>query len=503
MKIEFILVGVIALVFLVDFFYKKRRRQIETKDITVYKTRKVRSRIKYFAIVGIILIGSVGYFIVYPYLIFTEAEESKKTGSFLKAAELYDKSKSISPVFVKNDSLKFTVISLFCDEIINNINEVNQSNLDTLKYAIDKIDYLKRNDTIHDYIKETDLYIKKIKLLVKYNLISEGKQRGITYNDFRTDNTSEARKTNSSVESLKRLNEKKPDQKVYEFLGKFYFDIKSYETYLLNKKNVTAEDYIEAMTNMYFESLDYDAAIYESFYLQPTDFIVNCFSNLQDHYYDSSDPRILLIKSYLNTQRELGKLKKSEIALDEFEISSYLSSTKPKTLQDILIYIELVHHLKSFSFDGTEILYERRHLSYYTKAIELLNDIKNSNLKSEFISIYGRKDFDLYFYQNFVNYTTTIADIKQFMNLNKQVVYDLDEALTFLLSLDSNSYEDFNKDIASLYRYISISKWNIKPYGPKLGYCDDLEKSLMYYLKDNPNSVWIDAINEKIQKDCN
>ena len=202
-------------------------------------------------------------------------------------------------------------------------------------------------------------------------------------------------------------------------------------------------------------------------------------------------------------ENRLGQLKKKEIRFEEFEINRYLSLTTPETLQDILIYIEIVHQLDSYSFERNKIKFKRGHLKYYSKAIELLEKIKTSNLKSQFISIYGRKDFDLYFYQNFVSYTTTIADIKQDMKLNKQVVNDLDKAINILLSLDSNSYEDFNKDIASLYDYISTSKWNIKPYGPKLGYCDDLEKSLMYYLKDNPNSVWIEAINEMIQKDCN
>ena len=199
---------------------------------------------------------------------------------------------------------------------------------------------------------------------------------------------------------------------------------------------------------------------------------------------------------------DLINLKKKEIRFDEFEISRYLSLTKPETLQDILIYIEIVHQLDSYSFERNKIKFKRGHLKYYSKAIELLEKIKTSNLKNEFISIYGRKDFDLYFYQNFISYTETIADIKQNMKLNKQVVNDLDKALNILLSLDSDSYEGINEGIGSLYYYTAISKWNIKPYGAKLGYCDDLEKSLMYYMKDNPNSFWINEINKDIQENC-
>ena len=184
MKIEFILIGVIAIVFLVDFLYKKKKRKIETKDITVYKTRKVRSRIKYFAVVGIILIGSIGYFIVYPYLIFTEAEESKKAGAFLEAAGLYDKSKSISPVFVKNDSLKFVSIALFAESVLNNKNDNNQERISELEFAIEKIFYLRSQDSVYNFINQRDLYINQIKLYTEKNLLKNGVNRGFPLGSY-------------------------------------------------------------------------------------------------------------------------------------------------------------------------------------------------------------------------------------------------------------------------------------------------------------------------------
>ena len=179
MKVEFILIGIIVLVFITDFLFKKRKRKIDTKDITIHHTRKIKSKLKYYAVIGIILIGAIGYFIVYPYLIFTEAEESKKASAFLEAVELYDKSKSISPIFVKNDSLKFVSIALFAESVLNNKNDNKQVRISDLDLAIDKIRYLRFHDSIEKYISMKSLYISQLKLLIKKNLLKTGTNKGV------------------------------------------------------------------------------------------------------------------------------------------------------------------------------------------------------------------------------------------------------------------------------------------------------------------------------------
>ena len=110
MKIEIILLGIIGLVFLVDFIVKKNKKN---RDVTVYKPKKVKSKIKYFLFFGVLLFSSIAYFIAYTFYVFLKAGQKIDEGAFLEASELYEKSMSISPVFVKNDSLKLTSIAFF------------------------------------------------------------------------------------------------------------------------------------------------------------------------------------------------------------------------------------------------------------------------------------------------------------------------------------------------------------------------------------------------------
>ena len=132
----------IGLVFLVDFIVKKNKKN---RDVTVYKPKKVKSKIKYFLFFGVLLFSSIAYFIAYPFYVFLKAGQKIDEGAFLEASELYEKSMSISPVFVKNDSLKLTSIASFSKKISDKDYGSNQNKVETIKLAIDKIDYIISN----------------------------------------------------------------------------------------------------------------------------------------------------------------------------------------------------------------------------------------------------------------------------------------------------------------------------------------------------------------------
>lgn len=57
------------------------------------------------------------------------------------------------------------------------------------------------------------------------------------------------------------------------------------------------------------------------------------------------------------------------------------------------------------------------------------------------------------------------------------------EIIEFLLSVETEYYDtnQVNLDLSFQYFYMASSKWNIKPYGKKLGYCEDKEKALAYH----------------------
>ena len=503
MKIEFILIGVIALVFLVDFFYKKNRRKIETKDITVYKTRKVRSRIKYFAILGIILIGAIGYFIVYPYLIFMEAEESKKTGSFLKAAELYDKTKSISPVFVKNDSLKFVSIALFAESVLNNKNDNNQERISNLEFAIEKIFFLRSQDSVYHFINQKELYINQLKLFIEKNLLKNGKNKGMPYDFYfsRRKQSEEDGWILGLVRQLEELNKNNPDSSIDEFLGKYLNYRDSYDKFLDQKKNIKALDYIEALSIAFFQKLN--NAQTGDYGNRPQGrvgniYILKWFSELNKLSYDSSDPFIILIKAFIN-KMDIYKPDEEKVGLESQKnnMEMVLNYNEPKNLREYLTFLEMSNLL--FSNHNPYELYS---LKYIEKSLDILEKLKYSKFKNELEEIYGKKEWDIFYYENYTFFNFKKATIKENFKLNKQVIEDMEKTISFLLKNIHENDTHHYANISDFYDFIRRAKWNIKPFGKKLGYCNDLESALNYSIKAGLE-IRTELLKEEFLSDCN
>ena len=59
-----------------------------------------------------------------------------------------------------------------------------------------------------------------------------------------------------------------------------------------------------------------------------------------------------------------------------------------------------------------------------------------------------------------------------------------------------------NGNLSNAYDFIRRAKWNIKPYGKKLGYCDDLENALNYAIKSGLKFD-IKYLNEQFLSHCN
>ena len=212
---------------------------------------------------------------------------------------------------------------------------------------------------------------------------------------------------------------------------------------------------------------------------------------------------MVLVKNYLSRKDDYdfsyGNLKKKEYEFSKYDIERHLDNSSPKNLFDVLIYINMVDILWYYA-DKPE------HLNYYTKILKLLEELKEGNLNSEFVSTYGKETFDRFYYQNFIRFNNYIADIYQEMDLNKQVISDSKKVIEFLLSVETEYYDTnrVNIDLASQYSYMATSKWNIKPYGKKLGYCEDLEKALAYQLKSSYQSEYmIKYHTSDLQKNCN
>jgi len=503
MKIEIILLGIIGLVFLVDFIVKKNKKN---RDVTVYKPKKVKSKIKYFLFFGVLLFSSIAYFIAYPFYVFLKAGQKIDEGAFLEASELYEKSMSISPVFVKNDSLKLTSIASFSKKISDKDYGSNQNKVETIKLAIDKIDYIISKDSINassnKYTNRIDLITTQIKLLVEFNLLTRGLDRGLKNLTWRTDDiTTEESKAGILRRTLKDfLNEIEPNLKTYEFLGKFLFDLESYDSFLQNKENLNSKDYIEAISTIFFEFPIGGTNGFED----PKDVYLKKWLKELDRLSDNStSPILVLVKNYLSRKDDYdfsyGNLKKKEYEFSKYDIERHLDNSSPKNLFDVLIYINMVDILWYYA-DKPE------HLNYYTKILKLLEELKEGNLNSEFVSTYGKETFDRFYYQNFIRFNNYIADIYQEMDLNKQVISDSKKVIEFLLSVETEYYDTnrVNIDLASQYSYMATSKWNIKPYGKKLGYCEDLEKALAYQLKSSYQSEYmIKYHTSDLQKNCN
>ena len=503
MKIEIILLGTIGLVFLVDFIVKKNKKN---RDVTVYKPKKVKSKIKYFLFFGVLLFSSIAYFIAYPFYVFLKAGQKIDEGAFLEASELYEKSMSISPVFVKNDSLKLTSIASFSKKISDKDYGSNQNKVETIKLAIDKIDYIISKDSINDssnkYTNRIDLIITQVKLLVEFNLLTRGLDRGLKNLTWRTDDiTTEESKAGILRRTLKDfLNEIEPNLKTYEFLGKFLFDLESYDSFLQNKENLSSEDYIEAISTTFFEfpignrSVFDERNVYLKKWLKELDRLSN----------NSSAPILVLVKNYLSRMDKWRlilseKVKEKEYEFSKYDIYRHLDNSSPKNLLDVLIYINMVDELCFYGVKPEQ-------LNYYTKILKLLEELKEGNLNSEFVLTYGKETFERFYYQNFVSFNSYIADVNQKLGLNKLVIADTKKVIEFLLSIETKYYDNnqINLDLSSQYYYMASSKWNIKPYGNKFGYCEDIEKALAYELKSSYQSEFsINHITSLLKKDCN
>lgn len=504
MNIELILLGVIGLVFLVDFIVKKNKKN---RDVTVYKPKKVKSKIKYFLFFGVLLFSSIAYFIAYPFYVFLKAGQKTDEGAFLEASELYEKSMSISPVFVKNDSLKLTSIASFSKKISDKDYGSNQNKVEIIKLAIDKIDYIISKDSINassnKYTNRIDLIITQIKLLVEFNLLTRGLDRGLKNSKIficiTCDITTEESKVGILRRDLKEFyNEIEPNLKTYEFLGKFLFDLESYDSFLQKKANLNSKDYIEAISTIFFEFPIGQRNMVED----PKDvYLKKWLKELDRLSHNSSAPILVLVKNYLSIGEDFRyrKLKKKEYEFSKYDIESYLYNSSPKNLLDALIYINMVDILYPYDVKPES-------LNFYTKRLKLLEELKEGNLNSEFVSTYGKETFDRFYYQNFILFNSDIADVYQELGLNKQVISDTKKVIEFLLSVETEYYDTnrVNIDLSSQYSYMATSKWNIKPYGKKLGYCEDVEKALAYQLKSSYQSEYmIKHHTSELQKNCN
>ena len=78
----------------------------------------------------------------------------------------------------------------------------------------------------------------------------------------------------------------------------------------------------------------------------------------------------------------------------------------------------------------------------------------------------------------------------------------MEKTISFLLKNIHENDTHHYANISDFYDFIRRAKWNIKPFGKKLGYCNDLESALNYSIKAGLE-IRTELLKEEFLSDCN